>query len=79
MRIVKILLSHWFKYIEIFIQFRERCVGIFNYTIRQFDCMLHDFLLLLFLLPMILLPLYSSGFTAGKLVILLIDIMLKWL
>ena len=31
--------------------------------------MLHDLLLLLFLLPMIPLPLYSSGFTGGKLVI----------
>ena len=31
--------------------------------------MLHYILLLLFLLPMIALPLYSSGFTAGKLVI----------
>ena len=31
--------------------------------------MLHDLLLLLFLLPMIPLPLYSSGFTEGKLVI----------
>ena len=42
----------------------------FNYTIRQFECMLHDLLLLLFLLPMI--PLYTSylsGFTVGKLVL----------
>ena len=31
--------------------------------------MLHDLLLVLFLLPIILLPLYSSGFTEGKLVI----------
>ena len=45
------------KYIEICIQFLERCVGIFNYTIRRFDCMLHDLLLLLCLLPMIPLPL----------------------
>ena len=31
--------------------------------------MLYDLLLLLFLFPMIPLPLYSSGFTGGKLVV----------
>ena len=31
--------------------------------------MLHDLLILLFLLPMIPLPLYSSGFTGGNLTI----------